>query len=261
MGTYRPLYSLRVEHDYYDNLACRALAFRLKAGGVDLCRRRGLLFRQTAVNEWTLLYDCDSAGVDTSSDKVEAELCITDPAFVLFTDWAALRPENAYTLELPASRDTVEATEAIRESADRRRIGSGFCSVSILMTEKILAAAQKEKHKTCTLRFHAPQCKWEYLLVPRDGGSPDPRQCRMEEQGGTLAFTPFKTFKAYGLEVLRTVSQEAVPMKEHYAYKLKVFSSATGSGRRQVLLKYVPPPEPSKFLDAEPGLLRQVCYL
>lgn len=49
MGTYRPLYSLRVEHDYYDNLACRALAFRLKAGGVDLCRRRGLLFRQTAV--------------------------------------------------------------------------------------------------------------------------------------------------------------------------------------------------------------------
>lgn len=96
MGTYRPLYSLRVEHDYYDNLACRALAFRLKAGGVDLCRRRGLLFRQTAVNEWTLLYDCDSAGVDTSSDKVEAELCITDPAFVLFTDWAALRPENAY---------------------------------------------------------------------------------------------------------------------------------------------------------------------
>lgn len=52
MGTYRPLYSLRVEHDYYDNLACRALAFRLKAGGVDLCRRRGLLFRQTAVNEF-----------------------------------------------------------------------------------------------------------------------------------------------------------------------------------------------------------------
>lgn len=207
------------------------------------------------------MYDCDSAGVDTSSDKVEAELCITDPAFVLFTDWAALRPENAYTLELPASRDTVEATEAIRESADRRRIGSGFCSVSILMTEKILAAAQKEKHKTCTLRFHAPQCKWEYLLVPRDGGNPDPRQCRMEEQGGTMAFTPFKTFKAYGLEVLRTVSQEAVPMKEHYAYKLKVFSSATGSGRRQVLLKYVPPPEPGKFLDAEPGLLRQVCYL
>ena len=76
-----------------------------------------------------------------------------------------------------------------------------------------------------------------------------------------MAFTPFKTFKAYGLEVLRTVSQEAVPMKEHYAYRLKVFSSATGSGRRQVLLKYVPPPEPGKFLDAEPGLLRQVCYL
>ena len=73
---------------------------------------------------------------------------------------AALRPENAYPLELPASRDAVEATEAIRESADRRRIGSGLCSVSILKPEKILAAAQKEKHKTCTLRFHAP--RWRH---------------------------------------------------------------------------------------------------
>lgn len=82
MGTYRPLYSLRVEHDYYDNLACRALAFRLKAGGVDLCRRRGLLFRQTAVNEWTLLYDCDSAGVDTSSP---AFIGITEKALNVFS--------------------------------------------------------------------------------------------------------------------------------------------------------------------------------
>lgn len=83
----------------------------------------------------------------------------------------------------------------------------------------------------------------------------------MEEQDGTMAFTPFKTFKAYGLEVLRTVSQKAVPMKKHYAYRLKVFSSVTGNGHKQVLLKYVPPPKPVKFLDAEPGLLKQVCYL
>ena len=139
MGTYRPLYSLRVEHDYYDNLACRALAFRLKAGGVDLCRRRGLLFRQTAVNEWTLLYDCDSAGVDTSSDKVEAELCITDPAFVLFTDWAALRPENAYTLELPAIR---------RQKAYRQRLlfgkhpddGENPCSCTERKTQDLHAS-------------------------------------------------------------------------------------------------------------------------
>lgn len=74
MDTYRPLYSLRVEHDYYDNLACRALAFRLKASGVDLCRRRGLLFRQTAVNEWTLLYDCDSAGVGCGTGPAQAGL-------------------------------------------------------------------------------------------------------------------------------------------------------------------------------------------
>lgn len=260
MGTFQPIFSMRVVHDYYEKLDCRALTFRLTAGGIDLCRRRGLLFRQTAVNEWTLLYDRDSAGVDPDSDRIEAELCITDPAFVVFTDWKTLRPDKAYVLELPEAHDTVDATEAIRESPEKRRIGSGFCSVGIRMTQEILEAAQNGKHKTCTLQFHAPSCKWEYLIIPRNGDKPDPAECLMEEQNGKMTFTPFETFTAYGTEVLRTVSREAIPMREHYAYKLKVLSSA-GGGRRQVLLKYVDLPETGRFPDAEPGLLRQVCYL
>lgn len=260
MGTYRPLYSLSLEHDYYDNLACRALDFRLRAGGTDLCRRRGLLFRQTAANGWTLLYDCDSAGVDTAHDNVEAELCIKDPAFVLITDWPGFRPENAYILDLPSSGDNAEASEVIRESDERRRIGSGFCRVDIRLTEEILSAAHNGKPAACTLRFHAPARRWEYLLVPRKDGSIDPGQFRMEEQNGKIAFTPFETFKAYGVDTLRAVSQEAIPMKEHYGYRLKVVSTGTGAGRSQVLLKSVPSPEPGRFLDSESGLLRQICY-
>lgn len=260
MDTYRTLYSLRVEHDYFDRLVCRSLVLRLTATGIDLCRRRGLLFRQTGLNEWVLLYDSSGAGVDTSSDCIETELCMVDPAFVLYTDWTALRPDNAYVLELPALSDAVEATEVIRESSEKRSIGSGFCTIRIVMTEKLFAAAQRGTPMTCTLRFRARQCKWEYLLISHNMSCLDSAQYLMEEQSGEITFTSFEKVNVYGKDALRTVSQEMIPMKEHYTCKLKVCLSAGETGRRQVLLKHVPFPVPGRFLDAEAGLLRQVCY-
>lgn len=261
MGSYRPLYRFRVEHDYYVDHACRALKFRLTAEGTDLCRRRGILLRQTAVSEWTFLYDADGAGVDTATDKIEAELCITDPSFVLYTDWASLRPDSSYILELPVATNMIEATDCICEANDKRKIGSGFCSVRITMTERLFAAAQQGCPETVILHFHAPCCKWEYLLIPRRDMMLDPKLCLMEEQSGKVTFTPFTPVKVYGLEALRTVSRDTIPLKESYACKLTLYSLVQGYGRRQALLRYVPFPEPGKFLDVESGLLRQVCYL
>lgn len=117
MSNYRTLYSLTVEHGYFDNGTCRALRCRISPRGADLWRRRGLLFRQSGSNAWTVLYDSDGAGVDTSSDTLLLEMDITDPAFVLYTRWDGFRPTSAYGLELPAVSGTVEAAQSIRETA------------------------------------------------------------------------------------------------------------------------------------------------
>ena len=76
MSNYRTLYSLTVEHGYFDNGTCRALRCRISPRGADLWRRRGLLFRQSEPNAWTVLYDSDGAGVDTSSDTLLLEMFI-----------------------------------------------------------------------------------------------------------------------------------------------------------------------------------------
>ena len=65
----------------------------------------------------------------------------------------------------------------------------------------------------------------------------------------------------YGREMLRTVSEESVPMHESYGYRLKVVVPTDGTGRKQTVLRHIDPPEPGRFMDAEPGLLRQVCSL
>lgn len=82
MSTYRPLYSFRIEHDYFVGGICRALQCAVLPSGQELMTQRGLQLRQTAQNEWTVLYDADGAGVDTASDAIALGLSISDLAFV-----------------------------------------------------------------------------------------------------------------------------------------------------------------------------------
>ncbi len=258
---YRPLYNLRVEHDYFDRGVCRALRCQISPTESALWHRRGLLFRQLGENKWTILYDSEGAGVDTSSDVLTLEMEMTDPAFVLYTQWEGFRPTSAYGLELPVQEEMQEAVRIIREVAPKRKIGSGFCRIGIRMTEALWQAAQEGSPQGCTLCFHAPQRRWEYLVVPRDGDTSLPERFVLEEVAGKLHFSPFRPVRIYGQDMLRTVSEEAVPMRERYAVRLKLVSPAGNTGRKQTLLRHIDSPEPGRFLDVDAGLLRQVCIL
>ena len=259
---YHPLYSLRVLHDYFDRGVCRALRCRISPTEAALWHRRGLLFRQPGANEWTILYDSDGAGVDTSSDVLSLEMEMADPAFVLYTLWDGFHPDAAHLLELPRAEETVEAAQAIREAAPRRDIGSGFCRIRIRLTDALFKAAQDGAPWGCTLRFHAPERRWEYLLVPRGGEMPGtPGTLLLEEAEGRLHFPPFEEAAMYGRNMLRTVSEEAVPMRERYGYRLRAVAPSGSAGRTRTVLRHIDPPEAGRFMDAEAGLLRQVCHL
>ena len=256
---YRPLYHLRIEHDYFDQGVCRALDCRITPTESALWRRRGLLLRQAGANEWIILYDGDGAGVDTDSDVLALEMDMTDPSFVLYTDWVDFHPSSAYFLELPAKEGRITA-EMLKETALRRRIGAGFCQVRLRLTPALFQAACQGKPMQAILHFGVPACRWEYLLIPRAGGTVTKEEYTLEEAGDKLHFPPFEPVRMYGLDMFRTVSEESVPMHERYGYKLKVSASA-GDGRKQTVLKHVAAPEPGRFLDAEKGLARQVCNL
>ena len=258
---YRPLYRLRIEHDYFDQGECRALRCRICPSGAALWQRRGLLLRQFAVNEWAVLYDADGAGVDTASDVLELEMDLANPDFVLYTRWDGFRPYAAYILDLPDVEDLPEAIRMMREVAPKRGFGAGFCRLRLRLTDNVSRAAREGKPLLHTLRFHAPECRWEYLLVPRVGEDLAPGNYLLEEAGGHLHFPPFEPVRLYDRDLLRTVSEESVPMRERYAFKLKVVTSADGNGRKQTVLRHVDPPVPGRFLDTEPGLARQVCNL
>lgn len=256
MDSYRTLYRIKVEHDYFDGKPCTALQCHLTPQGEALARRRGLLFRQTAENEWTVLFNREP---DTGLDTLILALSIADTSFPLYTAWDDFRPSADYELELPQKTETLEAVTAIHASGRKRTIGSGFCTLHLRMTDEMLQVANAGTPMQTVLHFHAPKMRWEYLFIPRNSEKLSASKIRLEEVAGKIEFTAFKECEAYGRKAWYSRSKGEIPMRLSYTCRLRVTAQEEGKPKR-VLLPQVPPPETGTYMDTPKGILRQVCY-
>ncbi len=256
MDSYRTLYRIRVEHNYFDGKPYTALQCRLTQQGEALARRRGLLFRQTAPGEWAVLFNREP---DTGLDTLTLTLSIADASFPLYTAWDDFRPFEDYELELPRKKETLEAATAIQVSDKKRAIGSGFCTLYLRMTDEMLQAANAGTPMQTVLHFHAPKMRWEYLFIPHDREKLSASNIRLEEVTGKMEFTPFKECEAYGRKAWCSQSKEEIPMRLSYAWRLRVTAQEEGKPKR-VLLPQVPLPEVGTYMDAPKGILRQIGY-
>ncbi len=263
MGTYERLYSLRILHDYFDDAVCRAVQCRPTASGAELMRRRGWLFKRTADNEWAVLYDLSGAGPEIGADRLSFELRLAEPDFVLYTHWPTFRPNAAYRLNLPSEGGVLEAAEVIVPSEERRPIGSGFCIATLALTEETIGAARAGTPPCCTLRFHAPAYRWEYLFLPEPDTAPDCETLCLETDNGKnpYRFSAFEQVRAFDRAAYRTISEEAIPLRERYGFRLRLSSSAGANRPKRTILRDVPPPIPGRHRSAVPEFIRQVCCL
>lgn len=255
MENYSTLYRIKVVHDYFDGCPCPALQCRLTLQGETLARRRGLLFRQTAADEWALLF----LAAPPVDDVLTLDLLLADPSFTLYTAWKDFQPSAAYILELPLPDEKVDAATAIRSANTKRGIGRGFCTMALRLTEAMTNAAKANKPMQTVLHFHAPSLRWEYLFILRGETDVPASRMTLEDATGRLEFTALEECEAYGKKAIRTTSMSFVPMRQGYGCRLRLMAKDEGRQKR-VLLKQVPPPEPGRFLDACDGILRQICY-
>jgi len=263
MGAYRRLYSIRFTHDYFIRELCRAIQCRVTAPGAELMRRRGMLLKRTAESEWALLYDSSGSGPDTAADALSFELQLADRDFVLYTRWLDFRPDAAYRLDLPSGGGEIEAAEAVADTGERRRIGAGFCSARLALTEETVSAAQSGTPPCCTIRFHAPEYRWEYILLPERGSALDCGALCLEAAEGKVRyrFPAFEKVREYDRDAYRTVSEEAIPLKENYGFRLRLSLSTADNRPKRTIMRDVPLPVPGRHLSAAPGLVRQVCSI
>ena len=261
MENYQILYRIAVTHSYFGGDICMALAYKLNMQSILLVRRRGLLFRQIAANEWMVLYNSMGEGLDTEHDVLELEMSITDPAFTFYTKWEGFRPMGSYELQLPAAEEQIDAVSAIVLSDEKRKVRTSICTVRLQLTKEMLEAAKMKKPMSVTLRFFAPSVQWEYLFIPRgDNGIPG-EQLLLEDTTGSLEFSAFEPFEMEGRTVWRTLSRDLISMKFANENHLRLVVQ-TGDSRQQkrILIARVEPPVPGRFNSGRPGVMRQIYY-
>lgn len=248
MNEYRPIYSLSIEHDYYMDKACRSIDIRVSPPGVELMRRRGLLFRQMAINEWAILSGKTNASMDTDIDVLTFDMYLSDPTFVLFTEWQAFEPQKAYSLHLPMA-----SPETVFEISGKRGIGSGFCRAQLHFT--------KEMSTHDTLVFHAKKQYWEYFFVARNEHLGNGGRLTLKEAKGELAFSTFEPVELLGRKAWRTISAEPVALRERYGYSLSLFEEMPDAACSHIVrMKNLPHPVAGSHLGGQDGFLRQICY-
>lgn len=262
MGTYKVLYSICIEHGYFHRAECRALDCRPTASGAALLRRRGLLFKAVGNNFWNILYDADSAGPDTDNDTVELQLFVTDPLFAVYTRSDGLNPGAHYSVELQPERgETTILARDMHSHLQKRSIGCGLCTIWLRITAGMWSEAVSGTPWMCTVRFEAAECRWEYLLVPRNDDGLNMESLHIEEEAGRLTFATPEPVTVYGRMALRTISDRAVPVQERYDYRLKLVACDYRQGRRRILSEVLPLPVTGAFHDAPAGVLRQIYVM
>lgn len=261
MQQYRTLYSFVVEHDYSNGKPCTALQCRLSSGSMYLARQRMLLFRQIAINEWTVMFDSMGAGPDTENDVLELDLYTTDSAFLLYTDWKDFFPSATYVLELPAAEEKLDAASVIRRLDGKPNMHAPFCTLRLKLTQELLDAAVANKPGKAELHFRAPEMQWEFIFLPRSENSFfQTNSLTLEDATGKIEFTPFDEIEVFGKRRQRTLSTERIPMRKDYDLRLQLMVQNSGNRYKRLLPVQVTPPDPRRFLSREEGLLRQICY-
>lgn len=258
MESYQKLYSLRVQHDYFEGKPCTAIGCRLTPQGVELARQRNLLFRQTAADEWTVFYDVNGAKFNGNDGILSLELYLADSGFTLYTEWKDFCPSDAYELELPVTETETNAANVILPSDKRRKIGSGFCSVSLHLANAMQLVSDGNEPGQAVLHFRSRRLKWEYIFFQRNGNSIPETGLKLEDANKQIVFPALQPTIAYGRKGMRMRTKEAIPMRAAYGSKLRLVLQEASKPKR-IVLANIETPIPGRFA-AEKGYIQQVCY-
>lgn len=260
MADYRTIYSFCLKHDYYLQNICRAIEISITPEGAALLRQRGLIFKQTKENEWSIIGDFEGAGVEDKSDILTLKMTLVEPQFVYFTIWQDFKPTNAYHLSLPYEKPEEEATNLIKYCEGKQEKNS-FCSIDINLSNEMFKKARVGKTETNTLIFRSPKVYWEYLFISRNEKINE--KLKIEEHSGKIVFEQMKKIEieAFTAPILHSITKSPIPMNEHYKLELSLLEILNKDPpKKRVLIKHLPYPPIGRFITEQTNTIRQICY-
>lgn len=249
MTDYNAIWSLVVVHNYYESGVCSDFRVDVSAATAKLLNRRGLLWKAIAPNQWTLL----APGHDLlhPDDTFEFDLSVRNPTFPYITHCPGLTPGHAVVL-------TCTGTEP--------PYGYPFTGYPQLQARpgvlfRILWSpgkqAQTESESITNITFQPPAYYWEYIFITRNTSTG--KTLELYDKEHLLTFDKGTHIEYLGHPAQCFRSAENPPIIKQPKSKIRLYE-VLPAGKRE-LYTQLPPPVPGEFIDAPPGVIRQIVYL
>ncbi|OQW40042.1 MAG: hypothetical protein A4S08_05590 [Proteobacteria bacterium SG_bin4] len=261
MGTYRPLFSITVEHAYFSGHNCKMLEFVPTASSLALLRNAGLLLKSSESGV-AVYFDHDNIGIlrlhAADNLTLTFKVLAKDPNFlrytapgappdqaVLFFDNRAITRDDAGK-QLLHSGSTVAkdswtdiAAEPLASILDRKDL---LIKPAFIVQMNINADAQGLCSDTLDpaarkffIRFDANQTYWNYYVL----GELSKRAIYIADLDNAVQFKSIGNVTLPGQrEALVLQSSAAIPMQEHSRHRLQLRES--GNMGEKVLIKRLP---------------------
>lgn len=223
MDTFVTLLKIKLKHDYYVDGCCKGMNLTIGSETQQLFSRRGVLFRQSAVGEWSLI--AQKADPFRTDEPLYLYLQQTDPCFYYFTQSETTYDEKTTRL-LP---------------------------LPVCLTEDKNGSLSVQE---MSLFFQARQVYWEYLFISRSGRPPN--NLILSEMEERIIFGNMETVEYEGMTAYRFQSTEKIRLKESYLYELSLVELVNTSKR--TLLRRIPFPQPGRILNRDANTITQIQY-
>ena len=250
MSLFKTIAAIHLEHDYYTSSINSQLSLVPTPGTRALMKQRGILFIQTAPDEWQCLMEQKSAGF-MEEDVLEVSLMVDDPDFMRKIIIKEYNPQTLYQIRLEKGDIVINEEFSLSSVSNEMKRQGEFCRI-------VLKPGQKH-----TIRFCSSSYYWEYLLVFRNETDLHEKQLVLETiPRNAIAFHPCKKYEnsRFGNNVYQIISIEKIKLRKRYEFTLSLYEYLSDDRVRKEMSRFIPTPQPGKFLADRSDILREVCY-
>lgn len=297
MGQFVTLIKIKTKHSYYFSTAGK-FNISSTASSSILLYKRGIVIRP-ATDGCELLITDDYPGF-AEGDELDLILQIRDENFMYITQLDHYSPQSFYRLTLPEDSREIDVVSAL-VSTNEPKGGNVFCNIRIKLTENMLEKAKHGTPLEYLFLFREAAYRWEYLFFPRCEENEGTKTFLLEDTLRQIFFTlsekPENT--SFGRKAWRFVSTSSIACKENQPYNLQLSEVLTTdlsellskalsrdiqpkdlpmlspevlqevlpkiladkSLKKRIVSRYLPCPQPGRFVTKEQGYIRQICYV
>lgn len=229
----RNIWNLKIRHDFYEDGMCHGGRMLLSPNSELLLRKRGAIFKQYGVSDWTLItFEKD---VFDDSDCLELLFICEDNDLIYNTEWDWKPNGICHQVAVGLTSDmNIDITTFPTKIIDSRQKAFFQLIVS-------LKGIDYDRVVTTKLDFFSKSVYREYWLIPRDRNINRDLELEFKGSDEEVAFARFEAEDFLNTPLLKFRSSAPIKLREKVTHCITLYEKLPSGGRR-MLIRSLPSP-------------------